>query len=72
MCIHMCMYIMHVYEGRLSSACIGDGIYISCKPTGSSNEEEPVEYSKNTTSNDYSTIFEIILANLSHLLISSL
>jgi len=28
---------------------IGDGIYISCNPTGSSEEEEDVEYSKNST-----------------------
>ena len=28
---------------------IGDGIYIKCKPTGSSSKEVPVEYSKNNT-----------------------
>ena len=31
---------------------IGDGIYIKCKPTGSSKEEVPVEYSKNSSSYD--------------------
>jgi hypothetical protein len=28
---------------------VGDGIYIKCKPTGSSSKEVPVEYSKNNT-----------------------
>ena len=49
---------------------LGDGIYISCKPTGSSEEETAVEYSKNTPSYDLSkmlespmtkTIFQIII-----------
>lgn len=31
---------------------IGDGIYISCNPTGSSEEETEVEYTKNTSSYD--------------------
>jgi hypothetical protein len=30
-----------------------DGIYISCKPTGSSKEEVPIEYAKNTPSYDF-------------------
>lgn len=30
-----------------------DGIYISCKPTGSSKEEIPIEYAKNTPSYDF-------------------
>jgi hypothetical protein len=37
---------------------IGDGIYISCKPTGSSEEETAVEYTKNTPSYDLSTLLE--------------
>ena len=32
-----------------NQTAIGDGIYISCNPTGSSEEEEEVEYSKNST-----------------------
>jgi len=32
----------------------GDGIYISCQPTGSSEEETDVTYAKNTTSSDFS------------------
>jgi len=32
-----------------NQSTIGDGIYISCNPTGSSEEEEDVEYSKNST-----------------------
>jgi len=57
-------------SGPNSSGNIGDGIYISCKPTGSSEEETPVEYSKNTVTYDFSnlldnpvtkTIFQIIV-----------
>ena len=39
-----------------NSTKVGDGIYISCKPTGSSEEEIGVEYSKNSTSYDLSNI----------------
>jgi len=39
-----------------SSNKIGDGIYISCKPTGSSQEETAVEYSKETPSYDLSNL----------------
>jgi len=34
-------------SGPISGLQIGDGIYISCKPTGSSDEETAVEYDKN-------------------------
>lgn len=53
-----------------NSTKISDGIYISCKPTGSSTEETEVEYSKNTTSYNFGnildnpatkTIFQIII-----------
>ena len=53
-----------------NSTKVGDGIYISCKPTGSSSEETEVEYSKNTPSYDFGnlldnpatkTIFQIIV-----------
>lgn len=37
---------------------LGDGIYISCKPTGSSEEEVPVEYAKDTPSYDLENILE--------------
>ena len=40
-----------------SGTNLGDGIYISCKPTGSSEEESAVEYNTNATSMDISTIF---------------
>ena len=33
-----------------------DGIYISCNPTDSSEEEIPVEYEKNTSSYDFNNI----------------
>ena len=35
---------------------IGDGIYISCKPTGSSKEETEVTYAKNATTYDFSNV----------------
>jgi carbonic anhydrase len=41
-----------------NSTKVGDGIYISCKPTGSSNEETAVEYSKNTPSYDFANILD--------------
>jgi carbonic anhydrase len=39
-------------SGPNSGTALGDGIYIKCNPTGSSKEEVPVEYSKNTPSYD--------------------
>ena len=41
-----------------NSTKVGDGIYISCKPTGSSNEETTVEYTKNTPSYDFANILD--------------
>lgn len=41
-----------------NSTKVGEGIYISCKPTGSSSEETEVEYSKNTPSYDFGSILE--------------
>ena len=35
---------------------IGEGIYISCKPTGSSSEETAVTYNKNVTTYDFGNI----------------
>lgn len=54
-------------SGPNTTGAIGDGIYISCKPTGSSKEESAVEYSKNTSSYDLfnnptsSIIFQILI-----------
>ena len=46
-------------KGPTSGVQIGDGLYISCQPTGSSEEETSVEYSKsNTTSLDMSNILQ--------------
>jgi len=45
-------------SGPNTGATIGDGIYISCKPTGSSEEETAVEYTKNTPSYDLSNLLE--------------
>lgn len=61
-----------------NTVSVGDGIYISCKPTGSSTEETAVEYSKNTPSYDMSTmmkspvtktIFQIIIGVIIFILI---
>jgi carbonic anhydrase len=41
-----------------NSTKVGEGIYISCKPTGSSNEETAIEYTKNTPSYDLSNILD--------------
>ena len=45
-------------KGPISGVQIGDGIYISCKPTGSSQEETEVTYDKTSTNFDFSNIFE--------------
>jgi carbonic anhydrase len=45
-------------KGPISGLQLGDGIYISCQPTGSSEEETAVEYDKNSTSFDFSNVFE--------------
>jgi carbonic anhydrase len=68
-------------SGPNSSGNIGGGIYISCKPTGSSEEEIPVEYTKNTTSYDISnllnspvtkTIIQIILGSIIFIILFAL
>lgn len=51
-------------KGPVSGLQLGDGIYISCQPTGSSEEEIAVEYDKNTSSYDFSNIFESPLFKL--------
>jgi carbonic anhydrase len=61
-----------------NSTKVGEGIYISCKPTGSSSEETEVEYSKNTPSYDFAnildnpvtkTIFQIIVGVILFLIV---
>ena len=56
-----------------NTTSIGDGIYISCQPTGSSDEETAVEYDKNVTTYDFTDltnnptvklIFQIIIGCL--------
>jgi hypothetical protein len=39
-----------------NTTSIGDGIYISCQPTGSSEEETAVTYDKNVTTYDFTDI----------------
>ena len=56
-------------KGANSSGNIGDGIYISCQPTGSSEEEINVTNEKDSTSTDFDTtwvkyLFEIIIGCL--------
>ena len=51
-------------SGPNSTGTVGDGIYISCKPTGSSEEETAVEYSKNTPSYDFSNMMNSPIAFL--------
>ena len=43
-------------KGPISGLQIGDGLYISCQPTGSSDEETEVSYDKNSSSIDFSNI----------------
>jgi len=47
-------------NGPTSGLQLGDGIYISCQPTGSSDEETAVEYDKTPTSTsiDFSNILD--------------
>jgi len=45
-------------SGPNTNKTVGQGIYISCKPTGSSTEETEVTYDKNTTSYNLSTLFD--------------
>jgi len=51
-------------KGPVSGLQLGDGIYISCKPTGSSEEETEVTYDKDTSSVNFSNIFESPLFKL--------
>jgi hypothetical protein len=65
-------------SGPNTSGTHSDGIYISCRPTGSSEKQTPVEYSKNTPSYDFSNlshnstvifIFQIIIGCILFILI---
>jgi carbonic anhydrase len=44
-------------SGPNTGKTVGDGIYISCQPTGSSEEKTAITYSKNQTSYDFSNVF---------------
>ncbi len=44
-------------KGPVSGLQIGNGLYISCQPTGSSDDETAVTYDKNSTSVDWSNVF---------------
>ena len=62
-------------SGPNSTGNIGGGIYISCSPTGNSEEEIPVDYSKNTTTYNFSNmiqspIFKIIFQFIIGLLLT--
>jgi hypothetical protein len=43
-------HLFYNSKGPISGVQIGDGLYISCQPTGSSVEETEVEYEKQSTS----------------------
>jgi hypothetical protein len=45
-------------SGPNTSKTVGQGIYISCKPTGSSKEETEVTYDKNTTTYNLGSLFD--------------
>lgn len=45
-------------KGPISGIQIGDGLYISCQPTGSSEEETSVTYDKNSSSVDFSNVLD--------------
>jgi len=45
-------------KGPTSGVQIGDGIYISCQPTGSTEEETAVTYDKQTSSVDFSNVLQ--------------
>jgi hypothetical protein len=45
-------------KGPVSGFQIGDGLYISCQPTGSSDEETAVSYDKNSSSVDFSNVLD--------------
>jgi hypothetical protein len=45
-------------KGPVSGLQIGDGLYISCQPTGSSDEETAVSYDKNSSSVDFSNVLD--------------
>jgi carbonic anhydrase len=45
-------------KGPAKGIQLGDGLYISCQPTGSSEDETAVTYDKNTSSIDFSSIIE--------------
>ncbi len=45
-------------KGPISGLQIGDGLYISCQPTGSSDDETAVTYDKNSSSIDFSNIYK--------------
>jgi carbonic anhydrase len=45
-------------KGPTSGIQLGDGIYISCQPTGTSEDETAVEYDTNSSSSDFSNVLE--------------
>jgi hypothetical protein len=52
------MSLFYNSSGPNTNKSVGQGIYISCKPTGSSKEETEVTYDKNTTSYNLSSLFD--------------
>lgn len=50
-------------KGPNSSGSVGDGIYISCQPTGSSKEETDITTNKTSTDSDVSISIENLMNN---------
>lgn len=50
-------------KGPNSSGSVGDGIYISCQPTGSSEEETDITTNKTSTDSDVSISIENLMNN---------
>jgi hypothetical protein len=50
-------------KGPNSSGSVGDGIYISCQPTGSSEEETDITNDKSSTNSDVSISIENLMNN---------
>jgi len=50
-------------KGPNSSGSVGDGIYISCQPTGSSEEETEITNTKSSSESDVSISIENLAKN---------
>jgi hypothetical protein len=56
-------YLFYNSKGPISGIQIGDGIYISCRPTGTSDEETAVTYNKELLNVNFSNILNNPILN---------